>query len=148
MSNINLSGKAPAGAIERVKLEDKSRHSATLKQAKVQETADFNNPNVKINKILIGFTVGKNEVSMWANPKVSKGSGTFSNSKLYDVFNTTKVLDDFAKKVGDADSISEEDLAEFINASLAGKDMEVEISNAKKGTEDEYSNVGDVIKLL
>lgn len=151
MAKINLDGKAPESQFEKVKLEDKERYPAELMASRVQETDAYDKPGQKVNKLLIDFEVetkeGKHLIPMWANPRVSKGSGNFSNSKLYNVFSTMKVLDKFAKQFKDKEEITDDELSDFITEH-AGTKVQVQISNSNKGTEDEYSNVSDVIKVL
>ena len=144
MATINLDGKAPEGSFERVKLKDLSRHEAELADAKIVPGRDFETGN-PINRLLITWKIDNTEVPMWTNPKVSKGSGNYSNSKLYDVLKALNKLDDFAKKYEGKDEISDEELAQYF-ASLKGTKAVVEISNARKDTDDEYSTVSKVIE--
>lgn len=145
MAAINLSGKAPKGKdFERVTLEDKSRHTATLEDCRVQEVPDYDTGR-PTEKLIIDWKIDGKLVPMWVNPRVSKGSGRFSNSKLYDVLNILGKLDDFAKRYGDESEIANGELASFM-VELKGTKAEVEVTNAKRGTPEEYSTIGDIIK--
>lgn len=152
MAEINLDGSAPEGTVPKVKLQHEERYSATFKECRVQEVSDFDDKTKKINKIIIDWELkdGKktHTIPMWTNPKVSKGSGTYSNSTLYDTFEKLGVLKDFATDMKDKTEISDEDLSTWMNDNMTDLEATVELRNRKIGTPEEYSNIGKVVKLL
>lgn len=147
MARVNLDGTAPGG--ERVTLEDKARFPASFVDVRIQEVKDYETSDT-VNKLIVVWNVkaGKeeHEIPMWINPIVSKGSGTFSNSKLYDAIEVIGLMDDFRVFAKDRDTLEDEELRSWVEGAFTGVKAEVEIKNRNKGTDDEYSNVSEIIK--
>ncbi len=148
MAVINLEGKVET--FRREKLVDQERYNAVFSKARYV-------PNVQTlrgvqNKIALDWEVevdGRTAVlTMLCNTKVTKGSGTYSNSKLYDVFEKLKVLEHFAKFAAQETEIDDEKLIEWINSNIVGKKAVIEVRNINMGTDEEYSIIDKIVKTL
>ena len=147
MTNINVSGSAD---FERVKMEHESRHQATIKEINdIKEFPPHKNAKAQttmVEKIPFVFDVdGKNVSALVAN-KVTKGSGSYQDSKMYAFLDKSGHLEAFLKAFGEGETESEA-VMKFLRDNLLNKKCEIEISNAKRGTDDEYSMVGKIIKF-
>jgi len=72
--------------------------------------------------------------------KVSKGFGTYSNSKLYDLLDVAGLLED-AQKVAKSSS---EDQLKFLRDNLIGKNVRFIVKTVRKGTPEQYSVVKEI----
>lgn len=95
-------------------------------------------------KITIGVEMedGK-KIPLFLNFKVMKGSGSYSNSKLYDVIETANGLT-LAKNV--ENSMYPEKL-NFLNTLLVGKKCKFLVKTVKKDQPDKYSVVDRMTKI-
>lgn len=146
MTVFNISGK---GGFEKHLLEHESRHNAVIKEIQdVMETADYNDPAERIEKIPIVFDVGGKELSMLATNKITRGSGTFSNSKLFDVIDKAGLTDDLVHIFSEGE-VSNADILEFLRGRLVGRICEVELktANLKKPVSEHYSMISKVVKF-
>lgn len=157
-TKVNLTGEAQFENKPRPKLDHEARYTARIVDVKeVLNTKSYNNPNETVEKIPIVFEMlnvanpldgGKLTLDFWVSNKVTKGSKGYSSSKLYELLEKSKRLDSFAAKFKDAQLITNEEMVAYLRGALAGLSFEVEVANAKRGTESEYSTIGKVVKLL
>lgn len=147
MTNINVSGNAD---FEKVKMEHESRHQATIKEIKdIKEFPPHKNAKdqtTMVEKIPFVFDVDGKDVSALVANKVTKGSGSYQDSKMYVFLDKSGDLEAFLKEFGEGETESEA-VMKFLKDRLLNRKCEVEISNAKRDTEDEYSMVGKIIKF-
>lgn len=147
MAKANFDGTAD---VPRHKLTNKARYPAELKQAELRSVTTFDGQDVE-NKIALTWSINvdgeKKELLQWFNPAITKGSGKYSNSNLYDFLDTVAKIEDAKKLFENSREIPDEMLTDFMNK-FVGMKVEVEIKNIRKGTLEEYSTVGDVIKAL
>jgi len=151
MAEINLTGEAPERDYDNIKLKHEARYEGQCTDAKLRSTTEYKSDK-ETEKAVLYWAVKDGEntytLSMWMNPKVTKGSGNYSNSKLYDMMVRLGILDKFAEHVGDKKEISNEELREFLKANVIGIKAVIEVSNVNQGKEEEYSTVSKVIEKL
>lgn len=127
------------------------------------ETTKFDS-DIRIEKFRIDFDVvlGKGEkvkiydddkvteetmeeikLPMYLSTKISKGTGTYSNSKLYDLIKAFGLLEELDEK---SEEFAKDDDAFFtwLGAHLIGKKCKVLVKNSEKG----YSRVADINRVL
>jgi len=149
MTTFNVTGSG-SGNFERHLLEHESRHKAVIKEVQeIREMADYNDASKCIEKIPIVFEVDGKDLSMLATNKVTKGGGSYSNSKLYDVMERAGIIDNFIEVFKEGD-VADDDVLEFLRGRIVGRTCEVEIKNANRNKPDkeEYSSVGKIVKFL
>lgn len=156
---INLSGNPIKGS--GYNLPEDAYEAQIVKVGDLFTTQDFNGNEVE--KFTIGYEVqipkgtrvteiqddeekeytGDTVVlTMFCTPKVTKGSGTYSNSKLYDVLEKLKLIDDLEKV---ADEITDtEKLVEWVKNKVVGIKCKVLTKNSKKGK----SHIEKVVKRI
>lgn len=146
MTTFNISGK---GGFEKHLLEHESRHTAVIKEIQdVMEMADYNDPSEPIEKIPIVFDVNGKELSMLATNKITRGSGSYSNSKLFDIIDKAGQTDDLTHIFSEGE-VDNKDILEFLRGRLVGRTCEVELKTAKlkKPVSEQYSMVSKVVKF-
>ena len=144
MTTFNVTG---GGGFERHKLEHESRHNAVVKEVQeIRTMPDYNDPAVGIDKIPIVFEIDGKDISMLATNKVTKGSGSFSNSKMYDVMDKAGIIDNFIELFKEGE-VSDNDVLEFLRGRIVGRTCEIEIKNANKGKDNEYSSISKIVKF-
>jgi hypothetical protein len=110
--------------------------------------AKMNVPNETTQKIKAVFRLNTGEhVEKWMTNVVTKGSGEYSNSALYDFLDKMGWLDEYSKDPS-------LDIDEVFLTWLRGKiekehpKVRVLVKNAKKGTPDEYSTVREIVRRI
>lgn len=119
--------------------------------AEAVETKDFDSEK-KIPRIVFTFKIlnWKEEavLPMFANPKITKGSGTYSNSKLFDLLESGNLLDE--AKNSEENLTPLDSLVSWFNVKL--KDRRVKIisktANKNKSKDQQYSVVDKLVKFL
>ena len=85
------------------------------------------------------------KVTMFLSPRVSKGSGTYSNSKLYDVLEKANLLEKFRK----ANRLLDDEIMTWLKTELKDRLARISVKNTiSKKTGDKYSTVDKVIRFL
>ena len=75
--------------------------------------------------------------------KVSKGSGTYSDSKLYGILEVADLLE----KTKSVENKSDEEKLEFLKKNLIGRKVKCWMKTVKKGSEEQYSVVDKFSKI-
>ena len=154
MVTVNLDGKSPLK--ERVFIKEDAYNAVISGVSDIREQAKYQNPKETEEKFNIDFTVttpeGPKEIPMFLTPKVTKGSGTYSNSKLFDVLEKAKLLEDFKKvwdtiEVMDGKENQNKALIDFLQKVLLQKPCKVLTGTSKKGQADQYSVVDKIIDM-
>ena len=143
---FNLDGKAPEGTEFPKCNVSEEVHEGIVNNVVLLPAKDFKT-GADCNKIVLNVDLEAGPVSKWMTPKVSKGSGTYSNSALYDVVSKAGLLEDIAQY---QDSIaSEERLATYLDEKLKGKKVQVLTKTVKPKDEskESYSKIEKVVKF-
>jgi len=142
---VNLSGDAPGALYAKVKLKV-GEHKGKFISLEAIEVPRYDNSAIKEPKLVFLVQIGENELPFYVNPTITKGSGSFSNSKLYDILEAFGLLDDWAAlpSVKENKPVLLPALVKFLEAKIIGKEARVGVKNAKKGTPEEYSTVREV----
>ena len=143
---FNLDGKAPEGTEFPKCNVPEEVHKGVVKDVVLLPAKDFKT-GADCNKVVLNVDLEAGPVSKWMTPKVSKGSGTYSNSALYDVISKAGLLEDIAQYT---DSMkTEEQLALYLNEKLSGKAVDVltKTVKPKDETKETYSKIEKVIKF-
>lgn len=142
---VNMSGEAPGKMTPRAKLKV-GEHKGKFLSVEAIEAPAYDNPNVKEPKLVFLVGIGDVDLPFYVNPRVSKGSGSYSNSKLYDVLEALDLLEDFSSlpAVKENKPIALPALVKFLEDKVIGKVARVGVKNSKKGTPEEYSTVREV----
>lgn len=159
MAIINLSGSPIKGS--GYKMPEDAYEATIVKVGDLFRSLNFDGNEVE--KFTIGFEVqipegtevkeiqddkekdytGKTvELTMFCTPRVTKGSGTYSNSKLYDVLDKLKLIDDLGKVADQIDTT--EKLVEWVKNKVIGIKCKVLTKNTKDGK----SRVDKIVKRL
>jgi len=93
-------------------------------------------------------TKGAN-LALWVKPKITKGSGTFSNSKLFDLLEKGKLLE-IAK--AETEKFSDEikgldNLLEFLIKNFEGRKGKFIVKTRNKGKDNAYSSIKEVVNF-
>lgn len=108
-------------------------------EVQIPEGTEVTEINDSQEKEYKGNTV---ELTMFCTPKVTKGSGTYSNSKLYDVLDKLKLIGDLEKVADQIDTT--EKLIEWVRNKVIGIKCKVLTKNTKDGK----SRVDKIVKRL
>ena len=154
MAKINLDGKQKAFVNETFFVPaDSYNGKITAISDAVTTTYQGVAKEKTVFTIEIPDAKGKKQIplKLWVALSVTKGSGGFNSSKLYEIFEKADALPMFEAFVKDKitpeGELHDADLMEFIRATLFGREVKVlvEVKN-KDGTD--YSVVKDIIKFL
>ena len=155
---VNLDGKSQGdGDTPKPFLQEDSYPSVIQEISDIEEYKVWNEENKMEEKMRIKFRVKdgedkQHELNMYPKPLVTKGSGTYSNSKMYDVLDKAGLLDEF-KKVWEQISVLTDPKAknaafvDFLQKNLVNKPCKVMVKTVKKGTPEQYSIVKEVIRF-
>lgn len=106
----------------------------------------------KIPRIVFSFKIlnWKEEavLPMFANPKITKGSGTYSNSKLYDLLEASALLGEAKNSQENLKNVGS--LVSWFNEKLKGRKVKIisKTANKNKPKEHQYSVVDKLVKFL
>ena len=161
MSNWNLDGKKPQITVQRHYLPAEADGVPIVYEGKIKDISDIYKTKkldadaeedrivltVGVTSTISGNTtdiIDEKEISCYMNFVVSKGSGAYSNSRLYDVLETADLL---KRAEGVASAANEQQLT-FLREELIGKKVRVLLKTAKKGQPDQYSVVKKIVKIF
>lgn len=92
------------------------------------------------------------ELPMFLTPKVRKGSGTYQNSKLYDVLEKANLLIEFAAAWDLIEpmeaKLQNEKFIDFLKDHLLNKKARVNVKTVREGTPERYSHVKEVMRFI
>jgi hypothetical protein len=84
-------------------------------------------------------------IPMFVGTRISKGSGSYSNSKLYDVLDKAGLIEEFKK----ANKITDDDIMEWLRKKLTDRIAKVITKTVNKNEKEKsYSVVDDIVKFL
>ena len=111
---------------------------------------DFTIPEVEWTKTNEDGTTEKMNgctISLWVNPTITKGSGRFSNSTLYNIIEKAGLLDkakeNTAKFADETNGL--DNLVGFLSENLEGKKSRFTVLTRNKGKENQYTSVKEVV---
>ncbi len=154
MVNVNFDGK---GQTERVFIEKEDAYDAVISGVSdIRDQPVYQKPDKTEEKLTIDFTVktpeGNKEIPMFAKPLVTLGSGTYSNSKMYDVLEKCGLLETFKQKWDTIDVMDNKEnqnkaFVEFLQMHLLQKPCKVLTKTIKKGQPSQYTVVDKIINF-
>lgn len=148
MPTRNLTGETSKSKYPKVHIAEDIYDTELVGFSDVLTVAKMNAPNETTQKIKSVFRLPTGEhVEKWMTNVVTKGSGEYSNSALYDFLDKMAWLEEYSKDPS-------LDIDEVFLTWLRGKiekehpKVRVLVKNAKKGTPDEYSTVREIVRRL
>ncbi len=122
MAKANFDGKSPESMAEKVKLINKERYPAVMKDVVLlEDMTKFDGTGVE-NKIMFIYSVdvdGKtHDIPRWVAPIITKGSGKYSSSTLYEDLNTCDKLDASRKLFENKTEVPDVELVEWLKKEL------------------------------
>lgn len=148
---IDLNGSGNQNQkIDRV-LVAEDAYDAVIKSVSTIETKDFESKQLKkkiVFQIAIMTEKGEVELPLFVNPVIKKSSGTkgYSNSKLYDLLDNAKLLEQVAIAQEQINNVLA--LQDFLAGVLIGKKCRVLVKTTNKGKENAYSSIKDIVKFF
>ena len=90
------------------------------------------------------------EISQFVNAIVSKGTGDYKNSALYDILELAGRVEEFYKEFNGHNKSDDLDkfVLDYFRGFLLDRPCEVQVKTIKKNTPDKYSVVHKITKLL
>ena len=148
MKNWNLTGESPTNQ-EKIYVPEMVDGVPKAYEGEIKEISDIYqqkkyNAEGMDNKVTMNVEMedGKS-IPMFVTFKVMKGSGSYSNSKLFDVIDVAGGLS-LAQNV----ALSENgEKIEFLKRLLIGKKAKFLVKTVKKGQEDQYSVIDKFTKI-
>lgn len=154
--DIDLDGESK-GDRKGVKLKKLGEHQGKIVNVKLEDSFiyDFTKTppvktNVKEKKLVFAVLVtdeGDAEISLFVKPKITRiKTQGFSNSKLYDILDSAKLLEEVESNTEELKTLS--GLLMFLDKKLVGRRIRFASKNSRKGQPDEYSTVGEIYEFL
>ncbi len=156
MVSFNLDGQSPKEDIEREYVPEDSYPAVIHDISDIKTFAVWNKPNETEEKMVITFAVsvdGKQvNLPMFAKPVVTKGSGTYSNSKMFDLLEVCGLMEEAKKirdeiEVMDSAELKNKTFVDFLSKNLLQKTCKVITKTIKKGTSEQYSVVDKLLRF-
>lgn len=144
MPEMNLDGKSPE--YEKVYVPVDSYEAEIVGISDPFETKGYDSNKI-VMKRRMEVRIGKKTVPMFMTDKVTKGSGSYSNSKLYDLLEKLGLLDEVKKN---KEKLENSDVfTVWFNDKMGGKKVKVLTKTVNKmDKERRYSVVDDIIKVV
>lgn len=154
---VNLDGKAPQGDIKREYIAEDNYDAVLNSISDMTQVPVFGKPGETTQKVIFGFTIQVNQektvdLQMYVRPKVTKGSGDYQNSKMFNVLEKAGVLEAFKKewdliKVMDTDQAKDNAFINFLRDNFMNKACRVSVKTINKGKPEQYSAVNDIVRF-
>lgn len=149
MVQVNLDGTPTLG---RIYIPEEAYDAEITIISDIKDVESFGQTKEKLTIEFVVKIPGKNSVAipMFAAATVTKGSGTYQSSRLYDVLEKADLISDFAGvwkliEVADSPNIA---FVTYLRQKLAGKKCRVLVKTVKKGTAEQYTTVDRIIKFI
>ncbi len=152
--DVNFDGKSQK---EKVFVDEDSYPAVISGVSDIRDQPKYQKPNETEEKLNIDFKIKlpnneQKEISFFCKPLVSKGSGDYSNSKMFDLLEKCELLDAFKEAWKTMETIEDKDnknkeFVDFLRNNLINKPCKVMAKTVKKGTPEQYSVVEKVIKF-
>lgn len=146
MAKINTSGEMPQD-FERPLIAEDAYEGVLDLEPEVKEVG--NATYGKKKKILVRVILDRIEktveLPLFLNPNVVKGSGKYSDSKLYTILEKAGILEEFKTYFKDGE-VADEEVLKFCEK-LKGRRARVMVKNVD-GPNGKYSTVKDVIRFV
>lgn len=128
---------------------DEDAYDAVIAAVKLEEMPSFDDRTKKESKFVFVCKIDKNELPLFVSPVIKKSGGTkgYSNSKLYDILDKSKLLEE-AKNDSEILRESYASMQLWLTARLVNRKVRVQVKNSNKGTEKEYSRVADILRFI
>ncbi len=160
MVTVNIDGSNNQDMPEKVYIQDDSYEAVIVD---VSDAYIADNPYAKGDepkqdeKVNIAFEVSADgkpaTLMMYPKTKVTKGSGKYSNSKLFDVLDAAKLTEEFGKTWTLIEAMDKDKQApafvQFLRDNLIGKKCKVSTKTTNKDDKEKrYSTVKEVLRFL
>ena len=147
MTEINLEGKG--AKVEKYKVPVDTYVGKIVEVSDVIKSPTFKDPNVMEEKIVFTLeTTHKKQkvrLPLYAKNRISKGSGQYSNSKLFDILEALGLLDEVSANT--AELTDNEKFVGFLRGNAVGKEVKFLTKNSKDKQGEEYSRVDKLLSL-